>query len=215
MILIKKKKEPSEWTKYRLTPGVDYQAMPALVNALYEEQGYICAFCMRRIPCNDSGTNEDHHVEHLLSRKNHDDKKLDYSNMVVCCPGHIGDEDHCDRKKGEKDISFSPTDSNFIDTVSYSNDGKIKSSIELYDKELNEILNLNTKLLVHNRRSMIKEIASQFQSFTKAHKTLSKGLVNNLIHKYSNMRNTDGKLKYVEYCGVAIYYLQKKLNKMA
>ena len=127
MILIQKKSEPKEWQEYRCTPGVDYQSIPELVDALLEEQGYICAYCMRRIPHKDrlykkDGinyvlTDEDHRVEHIQSRENHDDKKLDYSNMVVCCPGHIGNEEHCDRLKGSKDILFTPLDANFIATL--------------------------------------------------------------------------------------------------
>ena len=42
MILITKNKEPKEWTEYRNTPGVDYQAIPELVQSLLKEQGYIC-----------------------------------------------------------------------------------------------------------------------------------------------------------------------------
>lgn len=41
MILITKNKEPKEWTKYKSTPGVDYQAIPELVQSLLKEQGYI------------------------------------------------------------------------------------------------------------------------------------------------------------------------------
>ena len=104
MIKIAKGKEPKEWTEYRNTPGVDYQSIPELVESLLKEQGYICAYCMRRIPHRDKLykkdgikyvlTDEAHRIEHVLSRDNHPDKKLDYNNMVVCCPGHIGDEDH-------------------------------------------------------------------------------------------------------------------------
>ena len=162
MIKIAKGREPKEWTEYRNTPGVDYQSIPELVESLLKEQGYICAYCMRRIPHRDKlynkdGTNyvltvEDHRIEHILSRDNHPDKKLDYNNMVVCCPGHIGDEDHCDRLKGSNDISFSPLDSVFISTLSYKTDGEIVSSDKQYNKEINEVLNLNTKLLKLNRK---------------------------------------------------------------
>ena len=41
MILITKNKEPKEWTEYRNTPGVDYQAIPELVQSLLKEQGYM------------------------------------------------------------------------------------------------------------------------------------------------------------------------------
>ena len=214
MILIKKRKEPEEWLAYRLTEGVDYQATPELVNSLYEEQGYICAYCMRRIPHQDKVSTEDHRVEHMLSRENHDDRKLDYSNMVVCCPGHIGDEDHCDKKKGSLDISFSPMDQVFINSLSYCSDGKIKSSNSKYNKELNDILNLNTELLVKNRKGMIDEMVNQLKMYVKRKGTLDKSFLIHMIEKYSSMFKKEDKLMYHPYCGVALYYLQNKLNKL-
>lgn len=214
MILIRKHKEPEEWLAYRLTEGVDYQSIPELVNSLYEEQGYICAYCMRRIPHQDKASTEDYRVEHMLSRENHDDRKLDYSNMVVCCPGHIGDEDHCDKKKGALDISFSPMDPAFINSLSYSADGKIKSSNAKYDEELNGILNLNTELLVKNRKGLIDEMVNQIKMYVKRKGTLDKSFLIRMIEKYSSMFKKEDKLMYYPYCGVALYYLQNKLNKL-
>lgn len=213
MILMKKRKEPDAWLKYRLTPGVDYQSIPELVESLYKEQGYICAYCMRRVPHRDSVSNEDHRIEHMLSREKHDDKKLDYNNMVICCPGHIGAEDHCDKKKGSDDISFSLLDSVFINSLSYSNDGSIKSSNDIYDKELNETLNLNTALLKANRKSMIGELVKGIQSYVIRNGKLDKSFLNRMIDKYSHMYSKDGKQVYHPYCGVAIYYLRRKLKK--
>jgi len=151
MIQIIKSTEPQAWKKYRLTPNALYQSNEDLVESLKMEQGYICAYCMRRIPCNDrlykkDGQNyvltkEDHRVEHILSRKNHPDLQLCYNNMVLCCPGHIGKDDHCDKLKGDRDLSFSPMDPLFICSLSYKNDGGITSSNPVYDKELNDILN--------------------------------------------------------------------------
>ena len=69
MIQISKNREPQEWTRYKSTPGVVYSSIPELVKSLYQEQGYICAYCMRRIPCKDrigcELTKEDHRVEHI------------------------------------------------------------------------------------------------------------------------------------------------------
>lgn len=135
MIKITKGKEPKEWTEYRATPGVDYQSIPELVESLLKEQGYICAYCIRSIPCKDKISNEDHRVEHILSRDNHPNQKFVYSNMVLCCPGHIGNEDHCDRQKGGRDVTFNLFDASFIATLSYKSDGEIVSSNEQYNKE--------------------------------------------------------------------------------
>ena len=98
---IAKSKEPKEWTKYRLTPGVKYSPIPELREALLKEQGYLCAYCMRRIPTKDSNSDETSRIEHVKSRKNHPELQLDYSNMVICCPGAIGDgvSFHCDKSR--------------------------------------------------------------------------------------------------------------------
>lgn len=223
MILIQKKSEPKEWVEYRSTPGVDYQSIPELVDSLLEEQGYICAYCMRRIPCKDrlykkDGatyvlTDEDHRVEHMQSRENHEDKKLDYSNMVICCPGHIGNEEHCDRLKGSKDISFSPLDANFIATLSYKMDGEIVSSNEQYNKEINDVLNLNTELLKENRKNTWEAVKNELIG-QKGGKPWNKAILSKYIVKYSSTHYKDEKQKYIPYCGVVLFFLQKKLKQL-
>ena len=69
---ITKNTEPKAWTQYRLTPGAAFKPIPELVNSLLDEQGYICAYCERRIPCKDAveGTPgaENHRIEHLRTQ---------------------------------------------------------------------------------------------------------------------------------------------------
>ena len=232
MIKINKLKEPSEWTRYRMTPGVDYQSIPELVDSLLEEQGYICAYCMRRIPCQDklynnkknkssyTVTKESHRIEHIKSRELHDDQKLSYSNMVICCPGHIDTEDHCDRLKGSKDLSFTPIDQSFIDTIKYSSDGTISSTNSQYNKEMNEILNLNTDMLRRNRKELWMEIVTLLQSRRPKGQAWSKKELEPLLRKYSEKyRYYDQDRKkviyqYHPYCGIVIYNLQKKIQSL-
>ena len=218
MILIRKNAEPKSWTEYRQTPNVSYQSTEDLVNSLLEEQGYICAYCMRRIPCRDriyekdgvnyTLTKEDHRVEHLLSREKHSDLQLQYANMVICCPGHIGSEDHCDRLKGSNDISFKPTDSTFIKTIQYTSRGRISSTNEKADKEINELLNLNTELLVKNRASALAQAIVEINKHSEGKWT--KALIEKFIDRYCSAQK-DGKKK--EFCGIVVYMLQKKLRQ--
>ena len=224
MILIKKRKEPKEWTRYRSTPGVDYQAIPELVDSLLKEQGYICAYCMRRIPSRDRlynkdgvtfiETKEDHRVEHIKSRENHDELKLDYSNMVICCPGHIGDEPHCDRSKGSDDISFTPLDPVSIDTLSYTTDGKIKSSDPTYQVELENTLNLNTKLLVLSRKEARDEVIRNINQSCKKNGIWNKTAIVRYLAKYENMHFNGNRKEYYPYCGIISWYLRKKLKQL-
>lgn len=222
MILINKNKEPKEWTEYRNTPGADYKAIPELVDSLLREQGYICAYCMRRIPCKDNLckkdrlTQEDHRVEHIKSRKLHDDLKLDYNNMVMCCPGHIGSEDHCDRLKGEKDISFSPLDKNFIATVKYRSDGTILSTDTTCNDEMNKILNLNTELLRKNRYNMLTEVIKEINSKCKNGQSWNKKRLTTYLRKYGEKHaaKNEERAEYYPYCGIVVWFLKKKLQKL-
>ena len=224
MIQIKKNPEPRKWLEYRSTPGVDYQSIPELVDSLLEEQGYICAYCMRRIPCKDRlykrdgktfvHTNEDHRIEHMLSRENHQDKKLDYSNMVICCPGHIGNKEHCDRLKDSKDITFSPLDARFIETLSYKTDGTIVSSNESYDNEINEVLNLNTPILKENRKNTWEAVKKELIA-QKGGRPWNKAVLSKYIKKFSSKHKKDEKSRLIPYCGVVLFFLQKKLKQMA
>ncbi|MDM8338404.1 hypothetical protein [Mediterranea massiliensis] len=111
---IEKQSEPREWTAHRLTPGAKYEAKPELREALLKEQGYLCAYCMRRIPIRDTNSNETTRIDHILSRRNHPELQLNYSNMVVCCPGAITSDFHCDKQKGENDITFNLFEDHFF-----------------------------------------------------------------------------------------------------
>lgn len=111
MITINKAKEPKSWMLHRLTPGAKYEPSPELRKALLNEQGYICAYCMRRIDDEASKTR----IEHVIPQsKLSIADAMDYSNMVICCTGDIsgcdGSVTHCDRHKENSLISFSPFD---------------------------------------------------------------------------------------------------------
>lgn len=202
---ITKSKEPKEWTEYRLTPNVDYESIPELRKSLLQEQGYICAYCMRRIPHKDKNSNEDSRIDHILSRDNHPDKKLDYTNMVMCCPGAISKEFHCDKLKSEQDITFSLFDDSFIPTLKYSTkNGSIESNNPTWNKEINSILNLNNELLKANRLETLNGVISSLmgKQWTSA----------DLRKKLEEWDNKNKKDKFKPYCGIVVWYLNKKLK---
>lgn len=218
MILINKNQEPKEWTEYCSTPGVTYQSIPELVDALLKEQGYICAYCMRRIPTKDKIegklTSEDHRIEHIKCRENHEYLQLKYNNMLICCPGHIGEDEHCDRKKGNQEISFSPLDSAFINTLTYTSNGIIASSNPVYNEEINSILNLNTPFLVLNRKNMLKEVIQHINQTCKQKKNWNKTALKSILVKYQNKHKDGENQKYYPYCGIVVWFIQKKLNTL-
>ena len=119
---ISKGREPQAWLEYRKTPGAAFDAIPELKAALLEEQGHLCAYCMRRIPAQGE-TGEQMRVEHVMPRK-YTSLVMDYRNLVACCPGTISgtrrNDVHCDRRKGEREISFNLFSDAFVATLSYS-----------------------------------------------------------------------------------------------
>jgi uncharacterized protein (TIGR02646 family) len=200
MIRINKRNEPKEWTEYRLTPGVSYTSTPGLREALLREQGYICAYCMRRIAAEKS------RIEHIKCRERYSELELDYNNMVICCSGETDSIYHCDREKGNADISFTPLDEHFIDTVSYeTKSGKIKSSNPVCDNEINSILNLNNKLFELNRKQVIEGVIEALKQ--------RKWTNISLISKLTEWQSINQKHELKEYCGVVIWYLKKKIAK--
>lgn len=203
-----KNKEPQEWTEYRLTPDVDYQSIPQLRESLLKEQGYICAYCMRRIPHQDKNSNENSRIDHILSRDNHPNKKLDYQNMVICCPGAISKDFHCDKLKSEKDITFSLFDNSFVSTLKYyTKSGKIESSNPKWDKEINDILNINNALLKANRLEVINGVINVLMTKHWQTKEIRK--------KLKEWDNKDKYGKFKPYCGIVTWYFNKKLKRVS
>lgn len=206
---ITKKSEPKEWTKYRLTPGVKYQAKDFLRNSLLEEQGFICAYCMRRIPSKDENSNELSRIEHLKSQNKYPEKQLDYSNMVVCCPGAIDHNYHCDKSKGDFDVSFDLFSDQFISTILYrSKTGEIYSTNEKYSFEMNDVLNLNNRLLMRNRKAALDGVIKVLKKkgWTKTNITVFLKIWNN------KRKNNKKGWEYLEYCGIVVWFLKQKLR---
>lgn len=204
---IEKGQEPAAWTRHRLTPGAVYEPSEALRESLLKEQGYICAYCMRRIPVKDGNSNETSRIEHILCRERHADLQLDYRNMVICCPGAIDGTFHCDKSKGNRDITFDLSQQRCMDTLSYgSGDGTIRSSDNTYDRELNDVLNLNHALLKKNRSMTLKGVINRLNQ----RHSWKKSQIRTLLNEWDSK---DGDGYYKPYNGIVVWFLKKKLEQ--
>lgn len=207
MIRINKRNEPAAWSRYGNTPGAVYQAIPELRDALLAEQGCICGYCMRQIPVKDMDSYETSRIEHIQCRERYPARELDYSNMVICCPGFINGTEHCDKSKHNQDISFSPFDPNVEISISYSSkDAEIKSSNAIWNNEMNSILYLNNPLLKYNRAEAL-DGARIILEQRKWHKA-------ELVSKLQEWTNFDQNGQRKAYCGIVIKYLQKKIRQI-
>lgn len=206
MITINKGNEPAEWTAYRNTPGATYQAIEPLRTALLNEQGHICAYCNRPIPVTNSENKETSRIEHIHCRDNYPERQLDYTNMVVCCPGFIDGTEHCDKSKKNHNISFTPFDPNVQQSVSYgAKEADIKSSNATWNNEIDTILKLNNKLLKKNRNETLDGVRAILDK-----KKWSRAHIENKLMEWTNIDNEG---KYKAYCGIVIWYLNKKLRQ--
>ena len=77
----------------------------------------------------------------------------------------------------------------------------------MYDKDINEVLNLNHPRLKTNRRAVIKGLVTEMGK-----DTWSKSDIQHKLTYYSS-KTAGG--QFHEFCGVAIWYLAKKLRQFA
>lgn len=181
----------------------DFRNKDELRTLLIKEQGYLCAYCMQRIK-NDPLKSK---IEHCKSQDEFSAEKLNYANLLLCCKGNEGqkkENHHCDTKKGKDTFHFNPSESrhNMEQLIKYGSRGSISSDNTSLDFEMNNILNLNEKMLKMNRESV--QIAVE-TALNKNSGTRTRSEIVRLINKWSKL--TDG--KYKAYYGVAIYKLKK------
>jgi uncharacterized protein (TIGR02646 family) len=209
MIEIKKGSEPKEWTAKCKTPDfTKYEAIPELRTALNTEQHGICAFCMRRIPVKDVTESETSKIAHLYSRKNRPDLQLKYHNMVASCPGKIDEngEDHCDKSQGPEDVTLPLHRQGLQAALSYSSkSGEIKCSNSGWDHEIQNILRLNHTLLKENRWEALEGVRQLIEN-----KDWKPAQIKEKLDEWAHP-NQSGQLK--AYCGIVIWYLQRKLRQ--
>lgn len=211
MIRINKQQanEPRSWVNYRNTPGARYAASADLRNALLAEQGHICAFCMRRVPVPKRDPNEAEYskIAHINSRTNHEDMQFDFDNMVICCPGNINGTSHCDKSQGFTDVTQPLFNIQLQNSISYGNyTGEIKSNNEAWNTEMNNILCLNNPTLKNNRSQTLEGVRNVLER-----KRWTRAELQNKLDEWTNF-DAAGRLK--PYCGIVIWYLEKKLRQM-
>lgn len=149
---------------------MDKDVKEELLEKLLQEQGHICAYCMRRIP--ERRTLPDGvapvTIEHWFPRNpgSKDDigQGLDYRNMLAVCSGNRGCGNKegltCDASRENALLRVNPCNRNTLRGITYTSSGKIKSSDDEIDKDLNERLHLNSEVisLPENRKQVLQAV---------------------------------------------------------
>ena len=216
MIWIQKGPEPASLTQYRCQPHSYYDGYShkdELREALLRDQGYLCAYCMRRIR-NDRDTMKIEHWK-AQSKLGTEAEKLDFQIMLGVCDGCRGSKDKyttCDEHRHESDLHVNPLERSMMETIFYDRDGKIKSDVKQFDDDLNIVLNLNCEQapsrIVENRKAIYKEFMKQLAELQKTGKWKASTL-RKILQQYEQLE--DGQKQ--EYVGVPIYLIQKYLKK--
>jgi uncharacterized protein (TIGR02646 family) len=216
MRYIQKGNEPISLATYRASANATYESLPSSVktdikNQLLEEQGHTCAYCMQIIKF------EKMKIEHWLpqSVNNNKTSTLDYKNLIGCCEGNEksgnkSDVHTCDTKKANNLIKYSPVNSihRINDKVSYLNSGKIKSTDFNFNSDIDSKLNLNLKIMIDNRKSVLDNIKLKL---TKGkNPAIAKSEIQKIL---TRVRQKNTQNKYIPFRGIAINYLEKRLTR--
>ena len=205
MVQIIKKTAPKSLVEYKIAGNTsynDFSNKDDIRISLVQEQNELCAYCMGKIAADSTKMK----IEHFKCQTTYPSLQLEYSNMLGCCKGNEGfpkKMQTCDTYKGDNILSLNPSNPSDFSKMQiiYSDDGTTKSLNSQFDKELNDVLNLNTNVLKANRKTMI-ESAKMALSSKKG--TRSKVEIQKLIQKFE--------AAHKPYYGAAIYYLEKKLK---
>ncbi len=209
MILIKKGREPHSLTEHKKQPYASYDNCNKddIRDNLLQEQGFLCAYCMRRI------SKEHMKIEHWYPESKLDEMgRMDYSNMLGCCEGHMDDgvhkNDTCDTHKEDTVITLNPLKRTHIAKIRYkAGTGEIYSEDPIINRDLNDTLNLNCKeqFLKENRKMVLDTLKSHINKKD----ILSRAEWEKILKKYDSMDH-EGHRK--EYAGIAIWYINRKLK---
>lgn len=212
--------EPNLLVEHRAKGHANFDNLPLAVKErlrqnLLAEQGYICCYCMKRIP---EHTTPFMKVEHYRCQDNHDELQLTYSNLLGSCTGNEGQpkiKQTCDTKKGNQELSINPiSNAPICETLfKYNSEGEI-SSINDNDEinwQLSNVLNLNMQTLKDGRKQVYLEVQKkvEIESRQMASRQLK---VRFFEQERNNWLNKTGN-KHKPYCMVAVYYLTKKIRQ--
>jgi uncharacterized protein (TIGR02646 family) len=220
--------EPSTLKNYReTTPDAKYSGFidseHLLKIALLEEQGHLCAYCMKRISLKRSSLGRDEktakpmvEVEHYFSQDEFPEKDLDYSNMLGVCNGYSQGEMQCDKSKAELRLKIlNPLDKEVESYFNYSIDDSVlplKNEEEV--KPDIALLNLNNKNLIKARKEAV-DIARVKLIEKNPVKQWTKALIEKEIEDWSRRYKKGEDYQYRPFCMIAIWFLNdlKKRNR--
>ena len=186
----------------------------AVQKSLLQEQGYLCAYCMRRIQL-DNVQIEHYIPQHSEDKKDNPALTIDYRNMLAVCSGgkeKAGAFENltCDQHRGNTSLTVNPLDQASIDKIKYKANGTIYSDDAAIEKDLDSTLNLNCPVsyLKENRKAALDTIKKKLHNEYPGQKVPKKQLERMLAH-FQEMDHG----KYTAFVGVIIWYLKRQIAR--
>lgn len=216
MLYIKKKAEPQELTQAKRKGLQNYDTMPTdlkdvIRQQLLTEQGYLCAYCMRRI--NLDTVQIEHYIAQHPADGDYDPAlTIDYSNMLGVCPGNKCEGLPakyltCDQHRKNIPLTVDPRKAESVAAIRYRADGVMFSNIPSINEDIQVTLNLNCAAvhLPENRKAALDALKKKIFLDCKD-KTATKSYFQRL---YASLRSKD---TLSEYLGILLHYLEKRIN---
>lgn len=209
---ISKGSEPNSLTEHRLASHssyANYTDKGALRAALVAEQRGLCCYCMGRIST-EWGKMK---IEHWQCVAHYPDEQLNYRNLLGACMGGEGKESgvqHCDTRKGDRDLRWNPADSehHIEGRIEYGADGTIRSRDATFNRQLNDVLNLNVSHIKNARKEAHNAVASWWRNLRRRNTPVSRSRLEANIRKLSDAPIMGA------YSPVAIWWLNRRLARM-
>lgn len=198
-----------------------------VLTSLLEEQGYLCAYCMQKISLSNAT------IEHIIGQNYvkgsielGKQNQINYDNFLAVCEGKSCKGNlHCDKSRAnyqkERSLFANPLENRIMKNVKFNSKGLIyyKDFIEIETIEtlnnhadldedsnirydIHKVLNLNCQNLKARREAMINALKKLTKNWTNTSKIQTK------FADYQR-KQSDG---YIEFCQVAIYFLNKHIH---
>ncbi|QDS99312.1 retron system putative HNH endonuclease [Adhaeretor mobilis] len=207
---IKKCNEPASLTEHRAKTHTSYanlssDAKQELRKSLVSEQQGLCCYCTTRIRANA----DEMKIEHWKCQSGNQDSELTYGNLLAACQGGVGQQyqdQHCDTRKGDQDLSFNPADPAHVierRIKFYFADGRIGSDDEQFARELEDFLNLNHSRLKANRKGKLDAFFQWYEQARKPRKPRLEKLLGEITSE-------DGELE--PFSPIVVALVRKKLR---
>lgn len=192
--------------KYKTYDDLYNNDKDPLKEVLIKEQFYLCAYCMERIRMENSSI--EHHFPRHPKTPEGIDNSLDYHNLLaVCISSKTFPEKrkYCEARRGNTELRINPMQQDHIDTIYYDRTGRIHSTNGVFDKDINETLNLNCDYLLRNRKAALSGTIKMMNDNKSGN--WSKNYISKVI---TYLESAEMKTPYI---GYILFHLRKRLNQ--